>query len=183
MYCGGQRCNLAWPPEPGAHGVSPTCAACAFVLFWGCGCCCGALVMGLIPEWLWGPNHSSWDVLVGGAPPWTSCRTQSRLLHCAGEWGWPLNWLWGLHLTAVYAGGPINWAAVTYNLEKEMETHSSVLAWKIPGTAEPDGLLSMGSHRVGHDWSNLAAAEATTYNQGPDMDRTLSGVHPLTLRD
>ena len=36
-------------------------------------------------------------------------------------------------------------------LEKEMATHSSVLAWRIPGTVEPDGLLSMGSHRVGHD--------------------------------
>ena len=35
--------------------------------------------------------------------------------------------------------------------EKEMATHSSVLAWRIPGTMEPDGLLSMGSHRVGHD--------------------------------
>ena len=38
-------------------------------------------------------------------------------------------------------------------LEKEMATHSSVLAWRIPG-----GLLSMGLHRVGHDWSDLAAA-------------------------
>ena len=36
-------------------------------------------------------------------------------------------------------------------LEKEMETHSSVLAWRIPGTAKPDRLPSMGSHRVGHD--------------------------------
>ena len=36
-------------------------------------------------------------------------------------------------------------------LEKEMMTHSSVLAWRIPGTGEPDGMLSMGSHRVGHD--------------------------------
>ena len=36
-------------------------------------------------------------------------------------------------------------------LEKEMATHSSVLAWRIPGTAEPGGLLSMGSHKVGHD--------------------------------
>ena len=36
-------------------------------------------------------------------------------------------------------------------LEKEMATHSSVLAWSIPGTAEPGGLPSMGSHRVGHD--------------------------------
>ena len=45
-------------------------------------------------------------------------------------------------------------------LEKEMATHSSVLAWRIPGTEEPGGLLSMGSHRVGHDWSDLAAAAA-----------------------
>ena len=45
-------------------------------------------------------------------------------------------------------------------LEKERATHSSVLAWRIPGMAEPDGLSSMGSHRVGQDWSNLAAAAA-----------------------
>ena len=45
-------------------------------------------------------------------------------------------------------------------LEKEMATHSSVLAWRIPGTGEPGGLLSMGSHRVGHDWSDVAAAVA-----------------------
>ena len=43
-------------------------------------------------------------------------------------------------------------------LEKEMATHSSVLAWRIPGMGEPDGLPSMGSHRVGHDWSDLAVA-------------------------
>ena len=47
-------------------------------------------------------------------------------------------------------------------LEKEMATHSSVLAWRIPGTGESGGLLSMGSHRVGHDWSDLAAAAAAT---------------------
>ena len=43
-------------------------------------------------------------------------------------------------------------------LEKEMATHSSVLAWRIPGTGEPGGLPSMGSHRVRHDWSDLATA-------------------------
>ena len=43
-------------------------------------------------------------------------------------------------------------------LEKEMATHSSVLAWRIPGTGEPGGLPSMGSCRVRHDWSDLAAA-------------------------
>ena len=45
-------------------------------------------------------------------------------------------------------------------MEKEMATHSSVLAWRIPGTGEPGGLLSMGSHRVRHYWSDLAAAAA-----------------------
>ena len=44
-------------------------------------------------------------------------------------------------------------------LEKEMATHSSVLAWRIPGMGEPGGLPSMGWHRVRHDWSDLAAAE------------------------
>ena len=43
-------------------------------------------------------------------------------------------------------------------LEKEMATHSSVLTWRIPGMGEPPGLPSMGSHRVGHNWSDLAAA-------------------------
>ena len=45
-------------------------------------------------------------------------------------------------------------------LEKEMATHSSVLAWRIPGTGEPGGRPSMGSHSVGHNWSDLAAAAA-----------------------
>ena len=44
-----------------------------------------------------------------------------------------------------------------------MATHSSVLAWRISGTGEPGGLPSMGSHRVGHDWSNLAAAAASLH--------------------
>ena len=47
-------------------------------------------------------------------------------------------------------------------LEKEMAIHSSVLACRIPGTGEPGRLASMGSHRVGHDWSDLAAAAAAT---------------------
>ena len=43
---------------------------------------------------------------------------------------------------------------------EEMATHSSVLAWRIPGMEEPDGLPSLGLHRVGHNWSDLAAAVA-----------------------
>ena len=59
-----------------------------------------------------------------------------------------------------------NWSDLVcmHALEKEMATHSSILAWRIPGTEEPGGLLSMGSHRVGHDWSDLAAAAASVAN-------------------
>jgi len=49
-------------------------------------------------------------------------------------------------------------------MEKDTATHSSILAWRIPGTEKPGGLPSMGSHRVGHDWSNLAAAVALLWN-------------------
>ena len=52
-------------------------------------------------------------------------------------------------------------------LEKEMATHSSVLAWRIPGKGEPGGLPSTASHRVGHDYSDLAVAEVT-YSQTSD---------------
>ena len=45
-------------------------------------------------------------------------------------------------------------------LEEGMETHSSILAWRIPWMEEPGGLQSMGLQRVGHDWSDLAAAAA-----------------------
>ena len=49
-----------------------------------------------------------------------------------------------------------------------MATYSSVLAWRIPGTAEPSGLPSVGSHRVGHEWSDLAVAEYVMKNAGLD---------------
>ena len=50
-------------------------------------------------------------------------------------------------------------------LEKEMATHSSVLAWRIPGTGEPGGLPPMGLHRVGNDWSDLAAVAAAAVSR------------------
>ena len=50
-----------------------------------------------------------------------------------------------------------------------MATHSSVLAWRIPGMGEPGGLPSMGLHRVGHDWSDLTAAAAAAANTGTDF--------------
>ena len=48
-----------------------------------------------------------------------------------------------------------------------MATHSSVLAWRIPGTGEPGGLLSLGSHRVGHDWNGSAAARCMVISCDP----------------
>ena len=59
-------------------------------------------------------------------------------------------------------------------LEKEMATHSIVLAWRIPGTGEPGGLPSMGSHKVRHDWYDLAAAAATTWKLCPQKSFALS---------
>ena len=66
-------------------------------------------------------------------------------------------------LFPVFKGISTLFSIVTFHfhaLEKEMATHSSVLAWRIPGTGEPGGLQSMGSHRVRHDLSDLAAAAA-----------------------
>ena len=64
-----------------------------------------------------------------------------------------------------------------------MATHSSVLAWRIPGTGEPGGLPSLGSQRVGHDWGDLAAAvvclmseytNSPSHQQEAAMARTLN---------
>ena len=62
-------------------------------------------------------------------------------------------------------------------VEKKMATHSSILAWRIPGTEEPGGLPSMGSHRVRHDWSDLAAAAAAVVK---DMNKN---AHYLNVGD
>ena len=70
------------------------------------------------------------------------------------------------YLLKLYQELEANVVWVTYDVEcertcpsyYEMPTHSSILAWEIPGTGEPGGLPSMGLHRVGHDWRDLAAA-------------------------
>ena len=63
-------------------------------------------------------------------------------------------------------------------LEKEMATHSSILAWRIPGMGEPGGLPTLGLHIVGHDWSDLAAAAVTLrepkLGQVTDLHKVLS---------
>ena len=66
-------------------------------------------------------------------------------------------------------------------LEKEMATHSSVLVWRIPGTGEPGGLLSVGSHRVGHDWSDLAAASLGGFPCGLAGKESICNVWDLDL--
>ena len=65
-------------------------------------------------------------------------------------------------------------------LEKAMATHSSVPAWRIPGTGEPAGLPSMGSHRVGHDSSDLAAASAVSEKTMAPHSSTLAWKIPWT---
>ena len=65
-------------------------------------------------------------------------------------------------------------------LEKEMATRSSVLAWGIPGTAGPGGLPSMGSHRVEHNWSDLAAA-AREWSQSIYQLRRLTVDHLISV--
>lgn len=108
MHCGGERCNLAWPPEPGAQGVSPTRAACAFVLFWGYGCCCGALGYGTDPRMAVGAKSQ----LLGCTGGWSFARTswQDSVMAAALCWwvGLAPELAGGLPLPAVYAGGPIH---------------------------------------------------------------------------
>ena len=76
----------------------------------------------------------------------------------------PMNegaWLAAVHGASKSFGTRLSDLTFTFHfhaLEKEMSTHSRVLAWRIPWTTEPGGMPSRGSHRVGHDWSNLTAA-------------------------
>ena len=84
-------------------------------------------------------QYSCLENLMDGGAWWAAVHEVAK------SWTWLSNFTFTFHFHA---------------LEKEMATHSSVLAWRIPGTGEPGGLPSMGLHRVGHDWSDLAAAEA-----------------------
>jgi len=71
--------------------------------------------------------------------------------------------LWSAHVICAMLGDMMLWR----QMEKEMATHSRILAWRIPRTGEPGGLLSMGSHRVRHDWSDLAAAAGHITSERP----------------
>ena len=66
-----------------------------------------------------------------------------------------------------------SWTPHFHALEKEMAIHSSILAWRIPGTGETGGLSSKGSHRVGHDWSDLALSSLPYLNSQHYNSHTL----------
>ena len=85
---------------------------------------------------------------------WTRCMIGNKFL-------FQHFWLWGLLFRNNEASLMAQWWIICQcRREKEMTTHSSVLACRIPGTVEPGGLPSMGSHRVRHDWSDLAVPAA-----------------------
>ena len=117
-----------------------------------------------------------WAAVYGVAQSWTRLRWLSSLA-AAGHIWWRRQWqptpvllpgkshgqrsLVGCSPWGREESDTTEWLHFTFHfhaLEKGMATHSSVLAWRIPGMAEPGGLPSLGSHRVGHDWSDLAAA-------------------------
>ena len=84
-------------------------------------------------------------------------------------------WLFSLcHISEIVA-------ILSAQQEKEMATHSSVLAWRIPWTEKPGRLQSMGLHRVGHDWSDLAAAAAQLVHKYILQNYTFSNVFTSLL--
>ena len=80
------------------------------------------------------------------------------------DFGAPQNKVWHcFHCFPIYFPWSVNDFTFIFHfhaVEKEMATYSSILAWRIPGMGEPGGLPSMGSHRIWHDWSDLAVAAA-----------------------
>ena len=146
--------------------------------------CMSLYTLGIIPYESYNLHflHSIGQRRLVGCSPWgrKESDTTERLhfdfsLSCIGEGnGNPLQysclenpmdggaWWTAIHRVAK-SWTPLRDFTFTFHfhaLEKEMATHSSVLAWRIPGMGEPGGLPSMGSHRVEHDWSDLAAAAA-----------------------
>ena len=103
-------------------------------------------------------NHHGFSREGNGTPLQYSCleNPMDRRAWWAAVYGVPQSRTWLSAFTFTFH---------FHALEKEMANHSSVLAWKIPGMGEPGRLPSMGLHRVGQDWSDLAAAAAAAANQ------------------
>ena len=125
-------------------------------------------------QFLHGLNHPSSFTLcqypLSSAHTLTFVRVLERIMGMAthsSTLAWKIPWTEEPGRAAVH-GVAKSWTRLSdftftfhfHALEEAMATHSSVLAWRIPGTAEPGGLPSLGSHRVGHDWIDLAAAAA-----------------------
>ena len=102
-------------------------------------------------------SHTCKDILDGSREEILNNLT-NIFLTC-GPWTiWKMHAnLHSIHMCTFHRG---HWFLLA-SQEKEMANHSSILAWRIPGMTEPGGLPSTGSHRVGHDWSDLAAAAAS----------------------
>ena len=129
-------------------------------LRWGLRFCVSYRFPGDVVELVPGPhfeNHWIWcflDLSVGegnGTPLQYSCLENPM---DRGDWWAAVH---GVTMSRTRLGD-FTFTFHFHALEEEMATHSSILAWRIPGTGEPGGLPSMGSHRVRYDWSDLAAA-------------------------
>ena len=132
----------------------------------------------LLPKWSWPCITGSYLFSHASSQPCFVCPS----IWLTILWEFCRHWIWeirrGCEIPWTKGPGRLqpmgswrvrhDWATFTFTfhfhaLEKEMATHSRVLAWRVPGKGEPGGLPSMGSHRVGHDWSNLAVAAAAYY--------------------
>ena len=96
--------------------------------------------------WMASPTQRTWVWVVSGSWWWTG---RPGVLRFMGSQRVEQDW-----------ATELNWTDTLSILETAMATHSWALAWRIPGMGEPGGLPSIGSHRAGHDWSDLAAAAA-----------------------
>ena len=97
-----------------------------------------------------------WDLPGPGIKPMSSALEGEFLSTGPPEKSSPFSFLIGVFR-------PLTFKRIINRMEKEMAIHSSVLAWRIPGTGEPSGLPSLGSHRVRHDLSDLAAVAADLF--------------------
>ena len=118
--------------------------------------CSAFFVVQLSYPWLWFSFCLPSDGGEGNGNPLKYSRLEN--LMDGGAWwatvqGVTEGWTWQSDFTFIFH---------FHALEKEMAAHSRVLAWRVPGTGEPGGLPSMGSHRIGHDWSGLATAAYIT---------------------
>ena len=103
---------------------------------------------------------------------WSKSEREKQILYI-NAYIWNLErWYWWTYLQGISGE----------QLEKEMATHSSVLAWRIPGTGKPGGLPSVGSHRVRHDWSDLVVVvESNRFLTMKNEEACQNSIQPCTL--